>query len=180
MSHLVTVMALNVAPMSPNVAVMSQSASRVPKLKSPNVTECPTYDRILGEIPLRGCLKRVQNASRGNDGQALTVMIHDAQSIPQRPKRPGMATAGTAVASSQAWRPVNQVPPTGGSQRYSLCAAHRMRLADAPPRSAPMADHVPLLPHLAAGWGPGSGSMQCPRDGDSGDHALLGGGERIL
>ncbi len=106
---------------------------------------------------LRGCLKRVQSSRRSDVGQALRVMNHEARIISQRPKRPGMATAGTTVAPSQTWRPANQVLPTGGSQRYPLCAAHRVRVADAPPRSAPMAYHVPLLPHVATGWELGAG-----------------------
>ncbi len=50
MSHFVTVMALNVAPMSPNVAVMSQNGKPVPKLKVPKCHRMSTYDRILGKI----------------------------------------------------------------------------------------------------------------------------------
>ncbi len=112
---------------------------------------------IVFRHPLRGCLKRVQSSRRSDVGQALRVMNHEARIISQRPKRPGMATAGTTVAPSQTWRPANQVLPTGGSQRYPLCAAHRVRVADAPPRSAPMAYHVPLLPHVATGWELGAG-----------------------
>ena len=62
-SHLVTVMALNVAPISPNVAVMSQSASPVPKLKVP---KCHRMARriALGETLLDSRRRPVRRSMR--------------------------------------------------------------------------------------------------------------------
>ena len=76
-------------------------------------------------------------------------MNHDTQSISQRPERPGMAAVGIAASTSQAWRAATEVLAAGGGQRYPLCTADQVHVADAPPRSASMADHVPLLPRLA-------------------------------
>ena len=76
-------------------------------------------------------------------------MNHDSQSISQRPERPGMAAVGIAASTSQAWRAATEVLAAGGGQRYPLCSADQVRVADAPPRSASIADHVPLLPRLA-------------------------------
>ena len=80
-----------------------------------------------------------------------TVVFHEKTELSKRPERRRVATAGTAASCSRInWSP-DQVPAQGGGEWYSLCVAHWMRMANASSRSSPVADHLPLLPHLAEG-----------------------------
>ena len=105
---------------------------------------------------LRKCLKSVLGSSRNVDMGAPKVVFHEQREISKRPERQRMATLGTVAACSQTSRPADQIPAQGGGERYSLCVAHRMRMANAPSRPASVAHHVPLLPHLAWRWDHGA------------------------
>ena len=71
-----------------------------------------------------------------------------------------MATAGTLLPPPKpGGRPVKYPRrEVVNAIRYVLRTGCAWRML--PPRSAPMANHVPLLSHLAAGMGAWSGSMQ--------------------
>ncbi len=107
---------------------------------------------------LRKCLKTVLSSSWSACMGAAKVVFHEQREISKRPERPRMETAGTVDASSQWSRPANQVPGQRGGERYSLRVAHRVFMADAPTRPAPVADHFPLLPHVASGRDHGADS----------------------
>ena len=89
---------------------------------------------------------------------APTLVFHEQREISKRPERQRMAIPGTVAACSQTSRPVDQIPAQGGGERYSLCVAYRMRIANAPSRPASVAHHVPLLPHMAWRWDHGADS----------------------
>ena len=101
---------------------------------------------------LRKCLKSVLGSGSNVDMGAPKVVFHEQREISKRPERQRMATLGTVAACSQTSRPTDQIPAQGGGERYSLCVAHRMRMANAPSRPASVAHHVPLLPHMAWRW----------------------------
>ena len=105
---------------------------------------------------LRKCLKSVLGSGSNVDMGAPKVVFHEQREISKRPERQRMATLGTVAACSQTSRPADQIPAQGGGERYSLCVAHRMRMANAPSRPASVAHHVPLLPHLAWRWDHGA------------------------
>ena len=107
---------------------------------------------------LRGCLKTDLSCSWREDCGASKVAFHEQAELSKRPERPTIAATRTTVASSQTGRPTNQVPSSGGDERYSLCVAHRVRVADAPSRPTSLAHDIPLLPHLAARWNLGEDS----------------------
>ena len=107
---------------------------------------------------LRKCLKSVPGSSSNVDMGAPKVVFHEQREISKRPERQGMATLGTVAACSKTSRPTDQIPAQGGGERYSLCVAHRMRMANAPSRPASVAHHVPLLPHMASRWDHGADS----------------------
>ena len=114
--------------------------------------------RIVRDFPLRKCLKSVLGSGSNVDMGAPKVVFHGQREISKRPERQRMATLGTVAACSQTSRPADQIPAQGGGERYSLCVAHRMRMANAPSRPASVAHHVPLLPHLAWRWDHGADS----------------------
>ena len=105
---------------------------------------------------LRKCLKSVLGSGSNVDMGAPKLVFHEQREISKRPERQRMATLGTVAACSQTSRPADQIPAQGGGERYSLCVAHRMRMANAPSRPASVAHHVPLLPHLAWRWDHGA------------------------
>ena len=107
---------------------------------------------------LRGCLKTDLSCSWREDCRASKVAFHEQAELSKRPERPTMAATRTTAASSQTGRPTNQVPASGGDERYSLCVAYRVRVADASSRPASLAHHIPLLSHLAARWDLGEDS----------------------
>ena len=109
-------------------------------------------------ISLRGCLKTDLSCSWREDCRASKVAFHEQAELSKRPERPTMAATRTTAASSQTGRPTNQVPASGGDERYSLCVAYRVRVADASSRPASLAHHIPLLSHLAARWDLGEDS----------------------
>ena len=109
-------------------------------------------------ISLRGCLKTDLSCSWREDCRASKVAFHEQAELSKRPERPTMAATRTTAASSQTGRPTNQVPASGGEERYSLCVAYRVRVADASSRPASLAHHIPLLSHLAARWDLGEDS----------------------
>ncbi len=107
-------------------------------------------------ILLRKCLKSVLGSGSNVDMGAPKLVFHEQREISKRPERQRMATLGTVAACSQTSRPADQIPAQGGGERYSLCVAHRMRMANASSRPASVAHHVPLLPHLAWRWDHGA------------------------
>ena len=107
---------------------------------------------------LRKCLKSVLGSGSNVDMGAPKVVFHEQREISKRPERQRMATLGTVAACSQTSRPADQIPAQGGGERYSLCVAHRMRMANAPSRPASVAHHIPLLPHMASRWDHGADS----------------------
>ena len=109
-------------------------------------------------ISLRGCLKTDLSCSWREDCRASKVAFHEQAELSKRPERPTMAATRTTAASPQTGRPTNQVPASGGDERYSLCVAYRVRVADASSRPASLAHHIPLLSHLAARWDLGEDS----------------------
>ena len=78
------------------------------------------------------------------------VVFHEQTEISKRPEGQRVGTPGTVAACSQNNRSANQVPTSRGGERHSLRVAHRVRMADAPSRPAPVAHHIPLLPHMAS------------------------------
>ena len=110
------------------------------------------------EALLRGCLKTDLSCSWREDCRASKVAFHEQAELSKRPERPTMAATRTTATSSQTGRPTNQVPASGGDERYSLCVAYRVRVADASSRPASLAHHIPLLSHLAARWDLGEDS----------------------
>ena len=108
------------------------------------------------ERRLRKCLKSILGSGSNVDMGAPKVVFHEQREISKRPERQRMATLGTVAACSQTSRPADQIPAQGGGERYSLCVAHRMRMANAPSRPASVAQNVPLLPHLAWRWDHGA------------------------
>ena len=107
---------------------------------------------------LRKCLRSVFGSGSNVDMGAPKVVFHEQREISKRPERQRMATLGTVAACSQTSRPADQIPAQGGGERYSLCVAHRMRMANAPSRPASVAHHIPLLPHMASRWDHGADS----------------------
>ena len=114
--------------------------------------------RLGGRPVLRGCLKTDLSCSWREDCRASKVAFHEQAELSKRPERPTMAATRTTAASSQTGRPTNQVPASGSDERYSLCVAYRVRVADASSRPASLAHHIPLLSHLAARWDLGEDS----------------------
>ena len=118
--------------------------------------QCCTNNRVRVPLGLRKCLKSVFGSSSNIDMGAPKVVFHEQREISKRPERQRMAILGTVAACSQTSRPADQIPAQGGGERYSLCVAHRMRMANAPSRPASVAHHVPLLPHMASRWDHGA------------------------
>ena len=110
----------------------------------------------MGADAFRKCLKSVLGSGSNVDMGAPKVVFHEQREISKRPERQRMAILGAVAACSQTSRPADQIPAQGGGERYSLCVAHRMRMANAPSRPASVAHHVPLLPHLAWRWDHGA------------------------
>ena len=116
------------------------------------------YEPQIITFSLRKCLKSVLGSGSNVDMGAPKLVFHEQREISKRPERQRMATLGTVAACSQTSRPADQIPAQGGGERYSLCVAHRMRMANAPSRPASVAHHIPLLPHMASRWDHGADS----------------------
>lgn len=101
----------------------------------------------------------MQYSPRDDGWETSRVMNHEAQILSERPKRPGMATAGIAVASSQAWGPAKYSRwEAFNAIRYVLHTGRfwRMLPHDLPPNGGPCsATSAP-----GGGMGNGSGSMR--------------------
>ena len=97
-------------------------------------------------ISLRGCFQSIEFV--------LTYM-HDTKTIPQRPNRRTVGCSSSPTPSSQARGTTTYSGPAGGAQRHLVCASERMPMADAPARSAPLADSVQILPQVDDGWNVG-------------------------
>ena len=95
---------------------------------------------------LRGCFQSIEFV--------LTYM-HDTKTIPQRPNRRTVGCSSSPTPSSQARGTTTYSGPAGGAQRHLVCASERMPMADAPARSAPLADSVQILPQVDDGWNVG-------------------------
>ena len=94
----------------------------------------------------RGCFQSIEFV--------LTYM-HDTKTIPQRPNRRTVGCSSSPTPSSQARGTTTYSGPAGGAQRHLVCASERMPMADAPARSAPLADSVQILPQVDDGWNVG-------------------------
>ena len=95
---------------------------------------------------LRGCFQSIEFV--------LTYM-HDTKTIPQRPNRRTVGCSNSPTPSSQARWTTTYSGPAGGAQRHLVCASERMPMADAPARSATLADSVQILPQVDDGWNVG-------------------------
>ena len=124
-------------------------------------------------IPLRGCLKTECDSHCREDSETPKVVFHDQAEISKRSERSGMATTGAAATTSQNNRPANKISASGGSERYSLCVALRVRVADAPSRPPPLANRVPLLSHVETGWDVGADTWGTTRPSASGRGSIL-------
>jgi len=86
-----------------------------------------------------------------------------AQALPHRSQREGMDAARAVGPRRQGRRPTGALGATRDRQCHLLRGARRLHLAPAAARSAPLADGLLLLPHLASRRDAGGPACPPPR-----------------
>ena len=120
----------------------------------------PHYGHFIGEFrvnQIESMAPKVCQALRGcfQSIEFVLTYMHDTKTIPQRPNRRTVGCSSSPTPSSQARGTTTYSGPAGGAQRHLVCASERMPMADAPARSATLADSVQILPQVDDGWNVG-------------------------